>query len=347
MSKRGFTLIELITSVGIMIVAIAATCMMLIEGQRFTRNSEEIINSNEGSRVAGEFIASALRIAGMGAASGVWINNAGVPRLISPIFGTDNISTEGFTDDIWMLIPDRRAFQDNTCQSGSGGALTLVAAGTGPLNLSCTQSLLPAIGPTPAMLLVTNFTGPAVALTQPSVSTPSIGTVVGLVGYAESAVAGFPPRPFQVGDLVVGLSAVHFFVHKDATGSHLYREMGVLTGASPPSFVTSTVTRILLQRNIEDLQFAFGTDPTNANLPDQYVYSNGFPDAAGLPVRAVRVTVVATHDRLMRKADSSLTLTSQPLSIENHIIAQPQMDALRRSVYTRRIELPNLNAGSL
>src|SRR5258707_220220 len=126
MSKRGFTLIELITSTAIMIVAIAATCMMLIEGQRFTRNSEEIINSNEGSRVAGEFIVSALRIAGMGAAAGVWINNAGIPRLISPIFGTDNISTEGFTDDIWMLIPDRRAFQDNNCQSGSGAAVSVV-----------------------------------------------------------------------------------------------------------------------------------------------------------------------------------------------------------------------------
>jgi hypothetical protein len=106
------------------------------------------------------------------------------------------------------------------------------------------------------------------------------------------------------------------------------------------------VSRILLQRNIEDLQFAYGTDPTNANLPDQYVYSNGFPDAAGLPVRAVRVTVVATHDRLMRKADNSLILTSQPLSIENHVVTAP-MDALRRSVYTRRVELSNLNTGSL
>ncbi len=346
MSKRGFTLIELITSTAIMIVAIAATCMMLIEGQRFTRNSEEIINSNEGSRVAGEFIVSALRIAGMGAAAGVWINNAGIPRLISPIFGTDNISTEGFTDDIWMLIPDRRAFQDNNCQLGSGAAVSVVAAGTGPLNVTCTQSLLPAIGPTPAMLLVTSFTGPAVLLTQPLATTPSIGTVVGLLGYTEATVAGFPPRPFQVGDLVVGLSAVHFFVHRDATGSNLYREMGVLSGASPPSFVANTVSRIPLQRNIEDLQFAYGTDPTNANLPDQYVYSNGFPDAAGLPVRAVRVTVVATHDRLMRKADNSLILTSQPLSIENHVVTAP-MDALRRSVYTRRVELSNLNTGSL
>src|SRR6266852_9373963 len=268
--KRGFTLIEMLVSMSIMMVAIVATAMILVEGQQFTRNAEEVSNSNDNARIAGELIASALRVAGMGGALGVWINNAGTPRLISPVFGTDAIATEGFTDDIWMLIPDRRAFQDNTCQSGSGGAVSVVVAGTGPLNVTCTQSLLPALGPTPAMLLVTSFTGPAVLLTQPLATTPSIGTVVGLLGYTEATVAGFPPRPFQVGDLVVGLSAVHFFVHRVAKGSNLFREMGVLTGASPPSFVANTVSRIPLQRNIEDLQFAYGTDPTNANLPDQY-----------------------------------------------------------------------------
>src|SRR5260370_16372135 len=118
--------------------------------------------------------------------------------------------------------------------------------------------------------------------------------------------------------------------------------MGVVTGGSRRSLGAKRVRRILLQRNIEDLQIAFGTDPTNANLPDQYVYSNGFPDAAGLPVRAVRVTVVATHDRLMRKADNSLILTSQPLSIENHVVTAP-MDALPPSVHTRRVAFPNLN----
>src|SRR5260370_8098676 len=99
--------------------------------------------------------------------------------------------------------------------------------------------------------------------------------------------------------------------------------MGVVTGGSRRSLGAKRVRRILLQRNIEDLQFAYGTDPTNANLPDQYVYSNGFPDAAGLPVRAVRVTVVATHDRLMRKAANSLILTSQPFSIETPLVPPP------------------------
>jgi len=347
MSSRGFTLVELMTSTAIMIVAITATCLMLIEAQRFTRNSEETINSNDNARIAGESIVSALRIAGMGGAAGLWINNSGTPRQISPIFGTDNISTEGFTDDIWMILPDRRAFQDNNCVNNSGGAVSLAAGGTGPLKVTCTQGLLPAGGPTPAMLMVTNFGTSGVLVAQPTPTTPSDGTVVGVIGYNESALVGFPPRPFQIGDMVYAASAVHFFVHRDASGSALYREVGVLSGGSPPAFIPTTVTRMLLQRNIEDLQFAYGTDPLNANLPDQYVYSNGFPDAAGLPARAVRVTVVSTHDRSMRKGgDNSLLLASQPMSLENHVVSAPA-DSLRRSLYTRRVELPNLSAGSL
>src|SRR5260370_9968282 len=148
MSSRGFTLVELMTSTAIMIVAIAATCMVLIEGQRFTRNTEEVVNGNDNARIAGEFIANALRIAGMGGAAGLWINNSGTPRLISPIFGTDNIAAEGSTDDIWMILPDRRAFQENNCVNKSGGAVSLPAAGAGPPTLSSPPGPFPSRSPT-------------------------------------------------------------------------------------------------------------------------------------------------------------------------------------------------------
>src|SRR6266849_465823 len=110
MSKRGFTLIELITSTAIMIVAIAATCMMLIEGQRFTRNSEEIINSNEGSRVAGEFIVSALRIAGMGAAAEL---------LDDPVMG-DGLVEQRRGSALWSSHAKAKAAgSQNRCRQGT------------------------------------------------------------------------------------------------------------------------------------------------------------------------------------------------------------------------------------
>src|SRR5262244_1039590 len=96
-SNRGFTTLELMVATAITMVAIVAVCTLLIESGHFTRNNEEIIKSNDG----------------------VWINNAGTPKLISPIFGTDAIAAEGNTDDIWMVLPDRRAFKESNCALNS------------------------------------------------------------------------------------------------------------------------------------------------------------------------------------------------------------------------------------
>lgn len=343
-SKRGFTILEMMVATAVTMVAIVAVFTVLVEGQRFTRNNEEIVKSNDGARMAGEFIVSALRAAGVGGAAGVWINNAGVPRLISPVFGTDAIAAEGNTDDIWVVISDRRAFKESNCAPNSGSVASLVTGGPGPLNVSCTRSLA-----NPSMLLVANFAGPSALLTGLSVLTPSDGTVVGVIDYSESPLAGFPPRAFQQGDAVFGASVVHFFVHRDASGSALYRETGVLTGASPPAFVPATVSRVMLQPNVEDLQLAYAVDPTGSGQPDQYVFQNGFPDAFGGPtLRAVRVSVVGYHDRPMRSGDSSALNAYQPIPlVENHDQTGAPKDAFRRSLYTRRVELPNLSPGML
>ena len=347
-SNRGFTTLELMVATAITMVAIVAVCTLLIESGHFTRNNEEIIKSNDGARIAGEFIVGALRVAGVGGAAGVWINNAGTPKLISPIFGTDAIAAEGNTDDIWMVLPDRRAFKESNCALNSGSAASLVAGGPGPLNVGCTQSLMPPGLPNPSLLLLANFAGSAALLTAPRVTAASDGTVVGVIDYGESALPGFPPRAFQQGDGVFGASVVHFFVHRDSSGSALYRETGVLSGASPPAFVAGTASRTVLQSNIEDLQIAYGVDPSGAGQPDQYVFQNGFPDAFGSILRAVRVSVVAYHDRPMRSGDTSALIAFQPISpLENHDQTGAPKDAFRRSLYTRRIELPNLSPGML
>jgi type II secretory pathway pseudopilin PulG len=347
-TNRGFTLVEMLVSMSIMMVAIVATAMILVEGQRFTRNAEEVSNSNDNARVAGELIASALRVAGMGGALGVWINNAGTPRLISPIFGTDAIATEGNTDDIWMILADRRGFKDNNCALNSGGGVTLVQGGVGLLNVNCTRSLLPAGLANPPLLLVANFANPASLLTQPRPVTASDGTVVGTIDYGESAVSGFPPRGFQQGDSAYGASVVRFFVHRDSSGSALYRETGRLSGATPPAFVPASVARTLVQPDIEDLQLAYGVDPSGTNQPDQYVFSNGFPDTFASALRSVRVSVVAIHNRQLKRGDMTSMTSYKPISpIENHDQTLAPNDAYRRSLYTRRVELPNLSPGTL
>jgi hypothetical protein len=169
-----------------------------------------------------------------------------------------------------------------------------------------------------------------------------------VIDYSESVLAGFPPLAFQQGDAVFGASVVRFFVHRDATGSALYRETGVLSGATAPAWVVNTVTRTMVQPNIEDLQIAYGVDPTGASQPDQFVFSNGFSDAFGSALRAVRVSVVAKHERPMRSGDTSALTAYQPISpVENHDQSGAPKDAFRRSLYTRRVELPNLSPGVL
>src|SRR5215470_8150269 len=129
-SNRGFTLIEIMISGGIMMIAVIATCMMLLEGQRFTRNTEEVAKSNDSARLAGEFIVGALRTAGMGANLGVYVNNGGVPRLNSQI--CQSVVVAGFTK--------------------SGGSAALVQGGTGQLQVNCTLGLLPGgIAPPPML----------------------------------------------------------------------------------------------------------------------------------------------------------------------------------------------------
>jgi hypothetical protein len=355
-SNRGFTLIEIMISGGIMMVAVIATCMMLLEGQRFTRNTEEVAKSNDSARLAGELIVGALRIAGMGANLGVYINNGGVPRLISPIFGTDNITALGSTDDIWMVMPERSSLvNSDTCQplvvagfTKSGGSAALLQGGTGQLQVNCTLGLLPSGVAPPPMLLVTNFQTPGVLLTQPTLGAASNGTSVGQIDYAEEAVGTYPPNPYQLGDLVYGASVVRFFVKRDANGRPgLYRQTGLLTGASPPAFIPTTLTESLVQEDIEDLQFSYGVDPSGLNLPDNYTFTDGFPDGFTRPLRSVRVSVVSIHERQMMKGDTSGLTAYVPIRIENHDVSAAPQDAFRRSLFSRRVELVNLAPGAL
>ncbi len=355
-SNRGFTLVEMMISGGIMLVAVIATCMMLLEGQRFTRNTEEVAKSNDSARIAGELVVSALRIAGMGGNLGLWINNSGTPRLISPIFGNDNILSAGSTDDVWMILPNRTALlKSDRCEQitlagflRSGGAASLVQGGTGALQVNCTLALLPNGVAPPPMLLVTNFGNPGVLLTGPSVNQPSDGTSVGVIDYNEMPLGTFPPRPYQLGDIVYGASVVRFFVKQDANGRPgLYRQTGLLNGNTPPAFIPNTMTEGLIQEDIEDLQLAYGVDPSGLNLPDNYTFTDGFPDGFTRPLRSVRVSVISIHDRRMVKSDTSGIQFYQPIRIENHDVSGAPQDAFRRSLYTRRVELTNLSPGAL
>jgi prepilin-type N-terminal cleavage/methylation domain-containing protein len=349
-NSRGFTLVELMISASIMVVAVAATCAILLEAMHLTRNSEEVAQSNDAARLATEFVLHGIRLAGAGASGGVYVNNP--PTLTNAVFGIDN--GFGGTDELWLIVPDKDLHRPACTPTAPGAAIPLITEGTGTLNLAC-----PAAFPRGGMLLVSNMTTSALA-TQIDYGTPTSIT------YAESGAA-FSNRGslgYQRSDLVYPVSLFHYFVATNPTTnrSALYRCIGKLgSGVNGGPFIDDTTNCMMIQNDIEDFQLAYGLDRTASGNPDNYTFVTGCAaspcDAtntlapAYTPfLRSVRVSVVALGRRKMLDANGSVLTSANyaPFAaVENHTIASPTADGYRRSLYTRRVELPNLLPSSL
>jgi hypothetical protein len=93
----------------------------------------------------------------------------------------------------------------------------------------------------------------------------------------------------------------------------------------------------------------YGFDPTNSGDAKDYVWQHGLSPNFTAGLRSVRVSVVATG-RSPRRDNRSVAVLSddKPISAENHVRpAAVAADGFYRSLYTRRLELPNLAAASL
>lgn len=336
--NRGLTLVELMVSLTIMIVAVTATCAILIEALHLTRNAEEVAQGDDASRMAAEAVINTARLAGFGSTAGIYVKSNGAPRLINPVFGSDGAGL-GATDDLWLVIPGRTSLRRACIDPGAASPLT--AGGFGQLKVTCNGVLRAS-----PMLLVSNMTSSA--LISPS-AFPDTNTIT----YDEQSLAGFSDRGFAgytAGDMVHPVSLIHFFVATNpATGAPaLTRCRGVLrtnSGAIP--FIDSTTDCLVVQNGIEDFQVAYGFDPTLTANPDAFVYQNGLAADYGPGLRSLRINVVATGQRRMLDESGKVLNTSSyaPFRrVENHLIAAPVGDGFRRSLYSRRLELVNLDA---
>jgi prepilin-type N-terminal cleavage/methylation domain-containing protein len=344
---RGFTFIELIIAMAVMLVAIAAVSYLLIATLRMKHNTENAIESNDASRLALETLAKDLRLAGMGAPGGLWLNQGGTPTQVNAVFGLDGAAaaTDFERDDLWLVLPDPRALRESCVDRGA--STSLVSAGTGALSVTCTTSLR-----NTDLLMVSNMT--SAALLTGIVLTPSQPTVPGSIDYAESTLSGFSNAPgrggFQVGDLVYPVTLVHYYIAVDPTSSRpaLYRAQGQLAqDARGRPFSDVAGTERMVQLDIEDLQVAFGFDAAGSGRPDGYAFQHGLGTAWLPGLRSVRVSVVGRGPGVQRDARDVVMSGLRPVSIENHAPTGAPEDGFRRSLYTRRVELPNMAAGVL
>ena len=293
-SSRGMTLIEIIVSMGILVVVVAMTMTLAVQGMNVSRRGKELSDANEAARVGGDAIMNALQSAGLGMSGGVNISHAGVVVLTSPIIIVN--STTG-PDELWVVRTHRSALLESCVDTGA--ATTIQRAGFGPLYVRCSVGLtgaqLSGRGLTAAqtLLLATNMSSGA--LLSAPVFTPSAPGVS--VAYAESAVANFADnqqRGFNKGDLLMPAKVEHYFIGVSNGQPALMMEAGTI-GTLPAAF-DPIGGAIPIQLGVEDMQFAVGIDPSpNNGDPTQITWSNGVGPAWVRGMRAIRMVVTPIH----------------------------------------------------
>jgi prepilin-type N-terminal cleavage/methylation domain-containing protein len=145
------------------------------------------------------------------------------------------------------------------------------------------------------------------------------------------------------------------------------------TGTGRP-FSDPATPPVLVDNFVEDLQLAFGFDTTGNGDPSTYFWQYGCPPeyangpntssttGAGAPgavpgsLRSVRISVVSTSYQTQRDTSGNAIAKDSflmPQTVENHCYgAAPcspavTTDGYWRTVYTKRVELPNVAIGNL
>jgi prepilin-type N-terminal cleavage/methylation domain-containing protein len=354
LQTRGVTLIELMVSLAILAVVVTMTMSLVVAGMNVSRRGHEISDANEGARVAGEAITNALQAAGLGMSGGLYVSHVGVVVKTSPVIVINN--TTG-PDELWLVRPHRNALAQSCVDEGAATTVQKSGFGPTPLFVRCSGGLTAAGlsgSGAPNLLMATNMSTGAL------LSTPTFAASGGgqNLSYDEAA-AGYADdqgRGFQKGDLVMPVRIEHYFVNAvpdttqpDGGMPCLMMEPGVV-GTVAQGFAPTSAPRVV-QRGVEDIQFAVGFDSTLTGDPANITLSNasvGPPYAVGL--RSLRISVMSRSQ--MQILDSSgkamkLSPDLAPRTLEDHVVGAPVPDGYRRTLYTRRVELVNLASEQL
>ena len=350
MNRRGTTLVELLISLSILLVVVTIAGMLMVETMMFSRRGQQLADTNEAAHLAGDVLAAALRRSGLGMGNGLLIAQGGRVTRTNPVIVVNNT---GAPDELWVMRPHRDALLESCVDEGA--ATTAQRTGFGTISARCAiegwqdKALS---GPGVGLLLAVTNLKQAALLTgvefERSGTRPGMDLTFNeqdLSGFASDEVSGF-----HQGDLIMPVVLERYFVDGDGRdgGTALFVQAGTVGATSYP--VPMGPPR-LVQEGIEDLQFAVGVDETESGNPDNIRWSSG-----GLPaqpftrgVKSVRVSVVAKSERTILTTDGQVQKAAEyvPMSTEDHLVDGGVPDGHRRTLYTLRVELPNLSAGDL
>ena len=325
--ESGLTLVELMVSLVIVSVAVAATLSFGMQSTGANRISRRMITVERSARVSLEILSDAIRN-----------SNAGVPTgQLQDLIGCA-------TDSGLVVTNSTTAPDELLVIYASGGVVTSIRS---TFNIDDTQMTVPdatELEPGDLVIVTDSAQGHLLEVRDVAVSgSDYILTVAASAGLCPSVV--FPDEGYAPGSLVVRARINRFFIESGPSVGNIPTLMVDPDGDGPQNAEP-------VAEGIEDLQIVVGTDTNgdgevtaNGAGPDDdewYYNVDGDSDPPAMtttPPRALRITLVARSTI----EDNDSPTSTRPAVEDRSAGAGP--DEFRRRILSTTIEIRNL-AGS-
>ena len=369
--ERGFTLIELMISIVISSVLVAAGYTILTTTHKATISNERAVGTQQNTRVAMELIARDIKQAGFGMPPapntpvGGTAGNCATGTTAAAIRPVDNNSAIPLTavndtgaDTISLVVPRTNSTNGvvpgwvlaSAAPSGGAGSFTTITLTSTAVNEMVAEGML-------------NGSGAYISLggvvTVPMTSSSGATITLGTPTYA--------PINFPVGTQVYLLQCVTYQV---ATGAANCGSAGPCLTRMVDSGTAPTITTSLVD-GVEDLQFAYACDGCNTtinsgipdNVIDDFNANNTFDVAdfqtnrvwvAGTfdpaTIRLVQINIVARQTAIDQGTGEGIQAgaLSTPIQVSDHLpsndagYAAATYQSFRRRFLTRTVDTRNM-----
>ena len=372
--ERGFTLVEMMISIVISTVIVAAGYTILTTTHKATISNERAVGTQQNVRVAMELIARDLKQAGFGLPE--------APNL--PVGGTaGNCATGAAGTTITAIRPvDNNSAIPLTAVNDTGAdTISFVVPRTNPTNGAISGWVLASAAPSGGAGSFTTITLTTTAVTEMQnagmqngsgayISLGGVVTVPVTSSTGATITLGSPtyaPVNFPAGTQVYLLQCVTYQV---ASGAANCGSAGPCLTRTVDSGTAPTVTTPLVD-GVEDLQLAYGCDgcntTINAGVPDRVIddfNGNNTFDVADFQtnrvwtfgtfdpatIRLVQINLVARQTAIDQGTGEGIKAgaLSTPVQISDHLpsndagYAAANYQSFRRRLLTRTVDTRNL-----
>ena len=369
--ERGFTLIELMISIVISSVIVAAGYTVMTTTHKATISNERAAGTQQNIRVAMELIARDIKQAGFG-----------MPMAPNtPVGGTAGNCAPGGTTAAIRPVDNNSAIPLTAVNDTGADTISLVVPRTNPTNGAIPGWVLASAAPAAGAGSFTTITLANTAVTEMvndgmqngSGAYVSLGGVVTVPVTSSSGATitlgnpTFAPINFPVGTQVYLLQGVTYQV---ATGAANCGSAGPCLTRTVDSGTAPTVTTSLVD-GVEDLQFSFACDgcntTINAGVPNRVIddfNSNNTFDVADFQtnrvwafgtfdpatIRLVQINIVARQTAIDQGTGEGIQAgaLSAPVQVSDHLpsndagYAAVTYQSFRRRFLTRTVDTRNM-----